>query len=535
MMDHLIKFSKKVRKVKFLAFLYIFTLVTNLLISNKLEAREISFIPSYVIGESPLFLQKKDNVSEGLADLIAFYAKENFEIDVTDSDKVRNYIESQEETPDKKPSRELISGICGEFESDYIVKSEIDFSGDPVIQTVTFNCKGKPIYTTESVLQGDFYLGIEKHVIKTFSYLTPKKKKNKEIYKEEDIEIVYAIDLSGSFAKDAQTLISYIKGLLGSDMSIGLVLLGDKNVKVIKPSRDHEKLREELNRIRFGGELNIEQLSASLIKSKVDLAFGNHKNRRFILYTDATAQEGDPYKLVSTLQSVAQLGFQTFLVTGSYFDFKMTGIYRKAARSTAQDLQQIMHYVKIGTMKGYKTIYLYDRKVYVDQTGKINPGDLDLKELTQIPEGSIYKMVSFPHPNNLIDIFVGYTGEKVIEQGQLSSNISTVTDRLTNQSTRDSGRMSKKVLIKVGNKSIWLQMKNISEQNLNQEVGIRAVFRKQFNSAIGYINVPEETVVYADNVPLLLVLETVEIKNYLYNSNKDFVTCFLKGKILEIK
>jgi hypothetical protein len=272
-----------------------------------------------------------------------------------------------------------------------------------------------------------------------------------------------------------------------------------------------------------------------LIKSKVDLAFGNHKNRRFILFTDATAQEGDPYKLVSTLQSVAQLGFQTFLVTGSYFDFKMTGIYRKAARSTAQDLQQIMHYVKIGTMKGYKTIYLYDRKVYVDPTGKINPADLDLKELTQIPEGSIYKLVSFPHPNNLIDVYIGYTGEKVIEQGQISSNISSVTDRLTNQSTRELGRMSKKVLIKVGNKSIWLQMKNISEQNLNHEVGIRAVFRKQFNSAIGYINVPEETVVYADNVPLLLVLEPVEIKNYLYNSNKDFVTCFLKGKILEIK
>ena len=180
MMDHFINFSKNARKVKFLSFLYFLTLSTNLLISNKLDAREISFIPSYVIGESPIFLQKKDNVSEGLADLVAFYAKENFEIDVTDSDKVRNYIESQEEAPDKKPSRELISGLCGEFESDYIVKSEIDFSGDPVIQTVTFNCKGKPIYTTESVLQGDFYLGIEKHVIKTFSYLTPKKKKNKD-------------------------------------------------------------------------------------------------------------------------------------------------------------------------------------------------------------------------------------------------------------------------------------------------------------------------------------------------------------------
>lgn len=533
---HFFKQNKNTKHTKiFSSFLYFLILGIILVSSNEIQAREVSFIPSYIIGESPVFLQKKDNVSEGLADLVAFYTKENFEVDVTDSDKVRNYIESLEETPDKKPSRELISGICGEFESDYIVKSEIDFSGDPVIQTVTFNCKGKPIYTTESVLQGDFYLGIEKHVIKTFSFLTPKKKKNKEIYKEEDIEIVYAIDLSGSFAKDAQSVITYIKGLLGADISIGLVLLGEKNVKVLKPSRDHERLRDELSRIRFGGELNIEQLSASLIKSKVDLAFGNHKNRRFILFTDATAQEGDPYKLVSTLQSVAQLGFQPFLVTGSYFDFKMMGIYRKAARSTAQDLQQIMHFIKIGTMKGYKTIYLYDRKVYVDPTGKLNPSDLDLRELAQIPEGSIYKLVSFPHPNNLVDIFIGYTGEKVIEQGQISSNVAGVADRLTNQTTRELGRMSRKVLVKVGNKSIWLQMKSISEKTLNQEVGIKAVFRKQFNSAIGYTNVPEETVVYSENVPLLLVLEPVEIKNYLYNSNKDFVTCFLKGKILEIK
>jgi hypothetical protein len=158
-----------------------------------------------------------------------------------------------------------------------------------------------------------------------------------------------------------------------------------------------------------------------------------------------------------------------------------------------------------------------------------------LRELAQIPEGSIYKLVSFPHPNNLVDIFTGYTGEKVIEQGQISSNVAGVADKLTNQTTREFGRMSRKVLVKVGNKSIWLQMKSISEQTLNQEVGIKAVFRKQFNSAIGYSNVPEETVVYSENVPLLLVLEPVEIKNYLYNSNKDFVTCFLKGKILEIK
>ena len=95
---------------------------------------------------------------------------------------------------------------------------------------------------------------------------------------------------------------------------------------------------------------------------------------------------------------------------------------------------------------------------------------------SQIPEGSSYKLVSFPHPNNLIDIFVAYTGEKVIEQGQISSNISSVADRLTNQSSREMGRMSRKVLIKVGNKSIWLQMKSISEQNLNQDVGIKAVF-----------------------------------------------------------
>ncbi len=499
------------------------------------DSREISVLPTYIIGDSPVYLQKKDNVSEGIADLVAFYAKENFEVDVSDADKLRNFLESMEETPEKKASRDLVAGVCTEFDSDYVVKSEMDFSGDPVIQTTTYNCKGKPIYTTESVLQGDFYLGIEKHVLKTFTYLSPKKKKNRERYKEEDIELIYAIDLSGSLAKDAETLLNYIRSLLGSDTSIGLVLIGDKDVKVVKPSRDHENLRKELGRVRFGGEITIEKLTSSLIKVKGELAFGTSKNRRFILVTDAQARDGDPYKLVSTLQSIAQIGFQTFLVTGSYFDYKMTGTYRKAARSTGQDLQQIMHFIKVGTMKGYKTIYLYDRKVYIDPTGKINPRDLDLKELIQIPEGALYKLVSFPHPNNLVDLFIGYTGEKVIEQGQVSSNISSVVDRLTNETTKEMGKVHRKVLIKIGGKSIWMPMKSISEQYLDQEVGIRAVFKKQFSNSNGYTNIPEETIVYKETLPLLLVLEPNEIKNYLYNSNKDSVVCFIKGKILEIK
>lgn len=505
------------------------------LLTNNLFPREISFLPAYIIGESPVFLQKKDNVSEGLADLLSFYAKENFEVDTTDSDKIRNYLESLEETPEKKPGKDLITGICAEFDSDYVVKSEIDFSGEAVINTTTYNCKGKSIYNSESVIQGDFYLGIEKHAVKTFTYLSPKRKKGREIYKEEELEIVYALDLSGSVAKDSEAVLKYISSLLGQDISVGLVLVGEKEVKVIKPSRDHSRLREELPRIRYGGEVNIEQLSSSLIKVKGDLVFSSAKNRRFILFTDAQAREGDPYKLVSTLQSVAQIGFQTFLVTGSYFDFKMSGIYRKAARSTGQDLQQVLHYVKVGTMKGYKTLYLYDRRVYIDNTGKLNPADLDLKELTQIPEGSVYKLVSFPHPNNLVEIFTGYSGEKVIEKGLISSNIMNVIDRLTNQSSGDSGKVYRKVLVKVLNQSFWIQMKSASEKYLNQEVGIRAVFRKQFNNSMGYTNVPDETYVYSENVPRLLILEPTEIKNYLSNTNKDIVTCFVKGKILEIK
>jgi hypothetical protein len=80
-----------------------------------------------------------------------------------------------------------------------------------------------------------------------------------------------------------------------------------------------------------------------------------------------------------------------------------------------------------------------------------------------------------------------------------------------------------------------MPMKAISEKYIDQDVGIRAVFKKQFNNSNGYTNIPEETVVYKDTVPLLLVLEPSEIKNYLYNSNKDFIVCFIKGKILEIK
>ena len=93
-------YRSKNQSINLISLGQIYMLATGLFLVSftELMAREISFLPTYIIGDSPVYLQKKDNVSEGLSDLIAFYAKENFEVDVSDSDKLRNFLESMEET-----------------------------------------------------------------------------------------------------------------------------------------------------------------------------------------------------------------------------------------------------------------------------------------------------------------------------------------------------------------------------------------------------------------------------------------------------
>jgi hypothetical protein len=201
-------------------FLIVFVLNTTLF------AREVTFLPAYVVGEEPPALKKKDNLSTGVSELIGYYANENFIVEVSDPDKVKTYISELGEEMDRKPSRSLLNGVCEEFSSDFIVKSEINFDTSISILSEVYNCRGKVIASNESLFKDNFYLAMEKHTKKTLSFLVPKNKTNSKFDPNGEEEIIFLFDLSGSLAREVKAAINYIQSITGSkNLSLGAVII----------------------------------------------------------------------------------------------------------------------------------------------------------------------------------------------------------------------------------------------------------------------------------------------------------------------
>lgn len=131
------------------------------LLSTTLFAREVTFLPAYVVGEEPPALKKKDNLSTGVSELIAYYANENFIVEVSDPDKVKTFVNELGEEMDRKPSSVLLNGVCEEFSSDFIVKTEINFESNISILSEVYNCRGKVVASNESLFKDNFYLAME--------------------------------------------------------------------------------------------------------------------------------------------------------------------------------------------------------------------------------------------------------------------------------------------------------------------------------------------------------------------------------------
>ncbi|HMV43564.1 MAG TPA: VWA domain-containing protein [Leptospiraceae bacterium] len=511
----------------------IILLLLTILLNTTLFAREVTFLPAYVIGEEPPALKKKDNVSSGISELIAYYANENFLIEVSDPDKVKNYVRDSGETMDRKPSKSLLNGVCEEFGSDYIVKTEINFDSSISILSEVYNCRGKVIGSNESLFKENFYSSIEKHTKRTLNFLVPKNKSDSAYDLSGEEEIIFLFDMSGSLSREVKGIFRYILSITGSkNLSLGAVFVSESSIKILKPSLNHDKLKEELGRIKQGGDVGIDRITQGLVKIRSELGLNRITKKKMIIVTDAKSSGTGDYGYLSAVQAIKELGYNTFIVSGSFFDYKSMSLHKKAAKLGGNTLQQITHFQKVGTTKGYKTIYLNDRTIYYDESEQVNPREIDLKEMVALDEGRILSKVDFPHPDNMSDVFERVQGTRLIERQSISSNADSVVEKIV-QSKGSISFIGSKILIKTGHTSFWITLKNTSEDLENQDIVIKASFVRDEFSANGFINIPAQTEIYKESVPKLLVLEPAQIRNFL-KSNSVF-TCFVQGRVVEVK
>lgn len=497
-------------------------------------SREFAFLPAHIIGEAPSELKKKDpNINEGFAELAAYYGRQNYQMEVTEFDRVRNILNSVDTYSDeRKPDRNTVSAVCSETEPDYIVKSEIDFEGSAVIYTGIYNCKGKLVYSAEDRFSQDIYSSVERHSKKLFSFLSPKKKDGTVSYSGNS-QTVFALDLSSSVSGDVKAAADYIDSISGSaGTEIGLMFLHSKKSRYIPPSGDSQSIRKELKNISFGNSLRMNELADEIQKFYTKLSQISSRDRKFVLFTDARSGGKDSGLLLTVLQKIKSLGFKTYLISGSFFDYKEAKLYKKLGRAVTAH-HELTHFQKIGTVAGFRMVYLKDRRIYFENGERETPYGADFREMQSIPEGKVYSFVEFPHPGNFSEVYSKIYSEKVLEKSRVKSDIKENLDSILHHKSSASGKVSRRVLVKSGGQAVWISVSDLDDSFEGKEVSFHTVFRKEFSNPAGFRNVPESTSLYNDSTPLLLVLTPSDIRKLL--TKRDSVSGFVKGKVLEIR
>ncbi len=496
-----------------------------------LHSREITFLPSSVSGVEPASLKKKDKLDTGLSELVSYYAKENFLVDISEFDKVKSFISEQTIELNRKPSKLFLSRICEEFSSDFIAHSEVIFDDKISFFTEVYSCRGKVISSHESIIEKDFYNNLEKHTKKAFSFLTPKTK-DKILYESSNKdEIIFCLDLSGGLSRELKDIFDYIETLSIRDVAIGLVAISNSETKIIKPNFNHKELLTTIKYLKFSGEVGLDRITSGLLKAKSELLSSKIKTRKFIFFTDVKSNKDSDSTYISALQGIRELGFQISLISGSYFDFKSVSLHKKASRSvSSKDYTNLIHSQMIKTSRGNKTLFLKDRIIYIEDGEKNNFEDLEFNSMQKIEENRVFTIVDSIHPSNISEIYSKLVSP-VTEKFSIKSNIKLELDKaLSNKTTNWSGV---KVLISMGSTSFWLNFNSLPDSYIDQEIAIRTSFIKDNFSSSGVNNIGKETEVYTEDVPKLLILEPKQIKNFV-NNNSVF-QCFVKGRVLEIK
>lgn len=499
-----------------------------------IQSGELTFIPAYISGNPPETLANKDNLSNGIAQLGTFYARENLNTKVTNFDEVKKFIYSSNFSPNKKPDRNILSSICSEFDSDYIIKSEVDFSNRANILTEVYNCKGNLINSHDSSVDLDLFDGFESNIVSALNFLPKKSGSKKATIVNEDIkEVIFVLDLSGSLSREIQSSARFIQSLVDDpNYSVGLLLVSSKKNQFIRPEIRSKKVSNALSQLKFLGEVNPKQLYNGLATIKNNYTKKN-KLGKIIIITDTVLTTENNSEFYSAVQNLKQVHYDVHLITGSFFNNKSLALHEKVARAGGNELHKITNYQKIGTTNGFRIVYLHDHSIYFSEGEK--PRKLyRLEELVQVDHRFIYSTSKFPHPENMSDIYAKASKEKIIERGKIQSNIDDILQRLIT-SNKSIKATTKKILLKTLSKTIWINVASTKGVKLNKEIFIRTTFIKDKYSSTGFSNLPNETLIYKEDVPRLLVFTPSELAKYFRENSVSYRYGFIKGTVMDMR
>lgn len=515
--------------MKLLSFLVCILLYTPVLFSG-----DLAFFPVHVNGDLPAEWKNEEKLDYKLSSLFSFYARDNFVIEVADVSKLQQWMEAGKVLRGKKLERSTISGICQGLDVSYVVWSELDFVKRPYLVTELYNCSGTVINRKEGFLYGEIYSDLEDSLKTLLQMFPPRLKKElSSESKESKKELIFALDLSGSFMREIQAIRPYIRKVIrNQNIPVGLLLFGPAGTTYISPTYETKKIEEALKAIRYGGEVTANHIINGLHKLRGSAA---GLEGEVILLTDVKLKSSEIYNLQSGILSVKQLGYSIKIVSNSSGNNQSLRALKRAAGASGTPLQAITSFKKVGTNKGYRMIFLKDNQIYFNKRSGVNPGIIDTNNLESIEESRIYAYADYPHPNNMVAIYSKVTGEKILEVGNLQSDVSFLLENLTRSLFGSDLQSWKKVLIKTGHYSSWIYLGSIQPSLVGKLVTFKTTFQVDKTSSSGYTNVPSDTHLHSGEIPELLLLKPSEIRSYLKTHSGKKLSCFIKGTVLEIR
>lgn len=490
-------------------------------------------MPSYIIGKPPQGIaQQTQQVATEISKLGAFFTREKFNITITDFDEVSKFIKTANFNLNRHLGKKQVLRVCRALASQYVVRTEVDFQSHSFM-TEIYNCGGYLVSQKEDLWQGDFSDDYRKHILTTANFLPPAPLEKIQQYMEKVAQITIVLDLSGSYIIEARQLQKIILRLVKKEKKdLKVLLVGSQKSQYLNTRK---KILSALNNLSIGGEISPQQMANALFKIPDINSLSGHSHRKILIFTDLPLTRKNSHTYQNALQALKYSGYKITVYSNSFNHPQVNRLHASIASLSGNPLNQSISYRTIGTNTGFKTLFLHKNKLYYNQTGKVRAQDIRIDNLTILNPRKIQMLVDHLHPNNMVEIYRQITGEKILEQRRLYTNIGYLFQQALRKNTPRYGQKYKKVLVKSQGTSFWLRIQPGISIPKNQKLTFRSVFYQDKNNGLGIGNIAEKTSIAEKNIPQLIHFNIQQISQYLRTDHHNRLDCFVSGYVLEVK
>ena len=456
--------------------------------SNGISGASVIFLPVSTTGNIPHNLAGISNLSTELSLLQSYYAAEYFRGDF--SGKPVPTLKN------KKPDKNEFKQLCNRTETNYIVFSELYFGNKLILYSEVMNCRTGNLEKKNSNLGSDYKSGMQKF-IKDILYFFP------PINKHEATSLslkkrVFVIDYSASLNREIAVLKNYFYHKIPG-LKTGALIIRKNEIKYFEPKEENSELLAFLNNRKPSGDVTLSDINAGLFKLLNSLTMSNSE-MEVILVTDAKGSNHEFARLLSVIRSVKSKTGSVKIITGSYFNNNELNQYKKSARAGGRELFQLTHYQKIGTVDGYKYLYLHNLNLYFSGQDEFDDS-LDMKKFTRVAPSEIFSRTETIRPEAMVSLYSEIYGQKILEKYEIQSNMENILDKFS--ASEEDDNSSPNIMIRIDGQAILLNLP-AGNSITGKEVIIKTRFVTDHKRSYGFRNVLAHTTIYSKDAPTLI-------------------------------